>query len=45
MLKQKYGRIVNITSTTGIYGNFGQSNYATAVSGHILFDWKAFAEL
>lgn len=32
MLKQKYGRIVNITSTTGIYGNFGQSNYAAAVS-------------
>lgn len=31
-LKQKYGRIVNITSTSGIYGNFGQANYATAVS-------------
>ena len=30
-LKQKYGRIVNTTSTSGIYGNFGQSNYATAV--------------
>jgi len=32
MLKQKYGRIVNTTSTSGIYGNFGQSNYAAAVS-------------
>lgn len=32
MLKQKYGRIVNITSTSGIYGSFGQANYATAVS-------------
>ena len=31
-LKQKYGRIVNTTSTSGIYGNFGQSNYAAAVS-------------
>lgn len=31
-LKQKYGRVVNITSTSGIYGNFGQANYATAVS-------------
>lgn len=31
-LKQKYGRVVNITSTSGIYGNFGQSNYSTAVS-------------
>ncbi|KAI5776373.1 hypothetical protein EDC01DRAFT_483062 [Geopyxis carbonaria] len=30
MLKQKYGRIVNTTSTSGIYGNFGQANYATA---------------
>ncbi len=31
-LKQKYGRIVNTTSTSGIYGNFGQTNYAAAVS-------------
>ena len=33
MLKQRYGRVVNITSTSGIYGNFGQANYAAAVSG------------
>ena len=32
MLKQKYGRIVNTTSTSCIYGNFGQANYAAAVS-------------
>lgn len=32
MLKQKYGRIVNITSRSGIYGSFGQANYAAAVS-------------
>lgn len=31
-LRQKYGRVVNITSTSGIYGNFGQANYAAAVS-------------
>jgi len=31
-LKQKYGRVVNTTSTSGIYGNFGQANYSTAVS-------------
>jgi multifunctional beta-oxidation protein len=30
-LKQGYGRVVNTTSTSGIYGNFGQANYATAV--------------
>ena len=31
MLKQRYGRVVNITSTSGVYGNFGQANYAAAV--------------
>src|SRR6266498_4782015 len=30
-LKQGYGRVVNTTSTSGIYGNFGQANYAAAV--------------
>ncbi|KAF2733006.1 multifunctional beta-oxidation protein-like protein [Polyplosphaeria fusca] len=29
-LKQKYGRVINTTSTSGIYGNFGQANYASA---------------
>ncbi|KAL6243922.1 hypothetical protein RBB50_009356 [Rhinocladiella similis] len=37
MTKQKFGRIVNITSTTGIYGNFGQANYAAAKCGMIGF--------
>ena len=37
-LKQKYGRIVNTTSTSGIYGNFGQANYAAAVSLLRFFD-------
>ena len=30
MHKQAYGRIVMITSTSGLYGNFGQANYSTA---------------
>ena len=30
-LKQKYGRVINTSSTSGIYGNFGQANYAAAV--------------
>ncbi|KAJ9608804.1 hypothetical protein H2200_006575 [Cladophialophora chaetospira] len=30
MVKQRYGRIVNVSSTSGIYGNFGQANYSTA---------------
>lgn len=36
-LKQKYGRIVNTTSTSGIYGNFGQANYAAAKLGILGF--------
>ena len=30
MRAQNYGRIVMTTSSTGLYGNFGQSNYAAA---------------
>ncbi|KAF2431335.1 peroxisomal multifunctional enzyme type 2 [Tothia fuscella] len=37
MLKQKYGRIVNTTSSSGIYGNFGQANYAAAKCGILGF--------
>ena len=31
MMKQRSGRVVNITSTSGIYGNIGQANFAAAV--------------
>lgn len=30
MREQKYGRIVMTTSSSGLYGNFGQSNYSAA---------------
>lgn len=30
MQKQKYGRIVNVASAAGLYGNFGQANYSAA---------------
>ena len=30
MVAQEYGRIVMTTSSTGLYGNFGQSNYGAA---------------
>eukprot|EP00039_Didymoeca_costata_P030284 m.28770 g.28770 ORF g.28770 m.28770 type:complete len:309 (+) comp8034_c0_seq1:273-1199(+) len=30
MMKQEYGRIVNITSIAGLYGNVGQANYSAA---------------
>jgi len=35
MLKNKYGRIVNITSVVGHTGNLGQSNYAASKAGII----------
>jgi 3-oxoacyl-[acyl-carrier protein] reductase len=37
MSKQRSGRIVNIASTTGVHGNFGQCNYAAAKAGLIGF--------
>jgi NAD(P)-dependent dehydrogenase (short-subunit alcohol dehydrogenase family) len=33
MVKQRYGRIVNITSVVGASGNPGQANYAAAKAG------------
>jgi NAD(P)-dependent dehydrogenase (short-subunit alcohol dehydrogenase family) len=30
MVAQKYGRVVVTTSSTGLYGNFGQANYGAA---------------
>ena len=35
MLKNKFGRIVNITSIVGHLGNLGQSNYAASKAGTI----------
>ena len=33
MLKQKYGRIINVSSVIGLTGNIGQANYASAKAG------------
>ncbi|MGE2735685.1 3-oxoacyl-ACP reductase FabG [Mycolicibacterium vaccae] len=35
MRNAKYGRIINVTSYTGMHGNIGQSNYAAAKAGII----------
>lgn len=35
MMRQRYGRIVNIASVSGIIGNFGQANYSAAKAGVI----------
>lgn len=31
--EQEYGRVINTTSPAGLFGNFGQANYATAKMG------------
>jgi 3-oxoacyl-[acyl-carrier protein] reductase len=33
MMKNRFGRIVNIASTSGVVGNAGQANYAAAKAG------------
>lgn len=35
MREQNYGRIISASSTTGLWGNFGQTNYAAAKAGII----------
>ena len=43
--KQQFGRVVNVTSYTGLHGNLGQSNYAMAKAGIIGFTKTAAKEL
>ncbi len=35
MMKQRYGRIISISSIVGLHGNVGQANYAAAKAGLI----------
>lgn len=35
MMRQRYGRIVNISSVVGLHGNAGQTNYAASKAGLI----------
>jgi 3-oxoacyl-[acyl-carrier protein] reductase len=45
MIKQRYGRIVNIASVVGIIGNPGQANYAASKAGVIGFTKSMAREL
>ena len=44
MREQKYGRIVNTSSNSGILGNFGQANYGAAKMGLVGFTRVLAAE-
>ena len=37
MMKQRYGRIINISSVVGLSGNSGQSNYSASKAGMLGF--------
>lgn len=45
MREAEYGRIINVTSYSGLHGNFGQANYAAAKAGIIGFTRTTAKEL
>jgi 3-oxoacyl-[acyl-carrier protein] reductase len=45
MRKAGRGRIINVTSYTGLHGNFGQANYAAAKAGIVGFTKSVAKEL
>lgn len=45
MLKQRYGRIVNLSSISGVLGNAGQANYSASKAGIIGLTKSAAREL
>jgi 3-oxoacyl-[acyl-carrier protein] reductase len=45
MMKQRFGRIINIASVVGITGNIGQANYAASKAGVIGFTKSVAREL
>jgi 3-oxoacyl-[acyl-carrier protein] reductase len=45
MMKQRYGRIINIASVVGVTGNAGQANYSASKAGVIGFTKTVAREL
>lgn len=45
MMKQRFGRIINLTSIVGLIGNAGQANYAASKAGIIGFTKSVAREL
>jgi len=45
MMRQEWGRIINISSVTGLVGNAGQSNYAASKGGLIAFTKSVAREM
>jgi len=44
MMRQKFGRVINITSVAGVSGNAGQANYSAAKAGMIGFTYSMAKE-
>ena len=42
--RNEYGRVLNITSSTGLYGSFGQANYAAMKSAMLGFTFTLTLE-
>jgi 3-oxoacyl-[acyl-carrier protein] reductase len=45
MMEQRYGRIINVTSTAGVLGTIGQVNYSAAKAGIVGLTLSAAREL
>jgi 3-oxoacyl-[acyl-carrier protein] reductase len=45
MIEQRYGRIINVTSTAGVQGTIGQINYSAAKAGIVGLTMSAAREL